>query len=182
MKGIYLAACKARHFSYDIVYQDIDPKFHCDLGGDMLMVDLSNFDFIIATPPCNFWSRANPYYKRSVYSAITKHLLPSIILKCASQSKPFIIENVINKTRMTKYGVMQLIDLYPELNYLEVGRHCYISNTYIDFLKDVPQIQDFKYGGKRVNKDGYNQGGTNVFNVIEKWLEYYIQGNTLEKA
>ena len=26
-------------------------------------------------------------------------------------------------------------------------------------------------GGKRVNNDGYNQGGSNVHIVIEKWLE-----------
>lgn len=175
MKGIYLAACKARHSNYNIVYQDIDKKYKCELNGDMLMTDISNYDFIIATPPCNYWSRANPYYMRSEYSRITKHLLPATILKLASQKKPFIIENVINKTRMTKYGVMQIIELYPELNYLEVGRHCYISNRYIEFLKEVPQIQDFKYGGKRVNKDGYNQGGTNVFNVIEKWLEFYVK-------
>lgn len=175
MKGIYLAACKARHSNYDIVYQDIDNKYNCDLNGDMLLIDISNYDFIIATPPCNFWSRANPYYRKSEYSRRTKHLLPATILKLASQKKPFIIENVINKTRMSKYGVMQIIELYPELNYLELGRHCYISNTNLDCIKDVPQIQDFKYGGKRVNKDGYNQGGTNVFNVIEKWLNEIVK-------
>ena len=36
---------------------------------------------------------------------------------------------------------------------------------------DCPQHQDFVYGGKRVNNDGYNQGGSNVHVVIEKWLE-----------
>ena len=34
------------------------------------------------------------------------------------------------------------------------------------------QQQDFKYGGKRINNDGYNQGGKNVFNVIEIFLKY----------
>ena len=36
---------------------------------------------------------------------------------------------------------------------------------------DCPQVQDFVYGGKRVNNDGYNQGGTNVHRVIEIWLK-----------
>ena len=175
MKGLYLAACKARHPNYNIVYQDIDKKYNCELNGDMLLIDITDYDYIIATPPCNYWSRANPYYKTSDYSRKTKHLLPATILKLASQDKPFIIENVINKTRMTKFGIMQLIELYPELNYIEVGRHCYISNTDIEFLLDIPQIQDFKYGGIRVNKDGYNQGGTNVYNVIEAWLKKYFK-------
>lgn len=174
-KGIYLAACKARHHNYNITYQDIDKKCNCELKGDMLLIDITDYDYIIATPPCNFWSRANPYYLKSEYSRKTKHLLPAIILKLASQDKPFIIENVINKTRMAKYGIMQIIELYPELNYIEVGRHCYISNTDINFLQDIPQIQDFKYGGIRVNKDGYNQGGTNVYNVIEAWLKKYFK-------
>ena len=55
MKGIYLAAFKAYHPNYDIVYQDINGKR--DIGGDMMDVDLTQFDFIIATPPCNYYSR-----------------------------------------------------------------------------------------------------------------------------
>lgn len=44
---------------------------------------------------------------------------------------------------------------------------------YNEILIDLnrEQIQDFKYGGKRVNNDGYNQGGTNVHNCIEIWLK-----------
>ena len=34
------------------------------------------------------------------------------------------------------------------------------------------QHQDFKHGGRRVNNDGYNQGGSNVHAVIEKFLKY----------
>ena len=46
----------------------------------------------------------------------------------------------------------------------------YIYNGLLIDL-NCEQIQDFIYGGKRVNKDGYNQGGTNVYNVIEIWLK-----------
>ena len=94
MKGIYLAACKARHPNYDIVYQDIDKKYKCELEGDMLEIDLSPYDFIIATPPCNWWSQANPYYWRSEYALKTRHLLPLILIKLGKQNKPFLVENV----------------------------------------------------------------------------------------
>ena len=39
MKGIYLAAGKAEHSNYNIVYQDITGDR--DIGGDMMEVDLS---------------------------------------------------------------------------------------------------------------------------------------------
>lgn len=65
-KGIYLASCRARHPNYNIIYQDIEKeKYNSDIGGDMMEVDLSAYDFVIASPPCNWWSRANPYYKTS---------------------------------------------------------------------------------------------------------------------
>ena len=177
MKGLYLAACKARHENYDIIYQDIDPKYKCQLGGDMLEADLQDYDFIIATPPCNWWSKANPYYKTSEYALKTKHLLPNTIEKLGKQEKPFIIENVINKKRFSENGIYDIINKY-KLNYYYVGRHIYITNISADDILQVEQHQDFKYGGKRVNKDGYNQGGSNVHAVIEKWLEI-LKGGVL---
>ena len=76
MRGIYLAAYKAMHPNHDIVYQDINGKR--DIGGDMMEVDLTPYDFIIATPPCNWWSRANWRRDSSEYSLKTKHLLIDI--------------------------------------------------------------------------------------------------------
>ena len=169
MKGIYLCCGRARHFSHDIVYQDVDPRYG-DLVCDVLDVDLSIYDFFIATPPCNWWSRANPYYKTSTYSLLTKHLLPDVISKLASFGKPFIVENVINKKRMTAEGIFKLSDslgLYHQF----VGRHTYWTNALINL--DCLQHQDFRYGGRRINKDGHNQGGSNVHAVIEKWLNFY---------
>lgn len=172
MKGIYLAACKARHPNYNIIYQDIDTKYKCDLAGDMLDIDVSDYDFIIATPPCNWWSKANPYYKKSAYSLQTKHLLPDIINKLGLQEKPFIIENVVNKKRMQENGIFDLAKKY-NMYVIFYGRHTYFTNRYVDF-SDVEQHQDFRYGGVRVNNDGYNQGGSNVYAVIEKWLREVI--------
>ena len=168
MKGIYLFACRARHENYDLDYNDVDGKYGCNITGDAMKVSLKPYDFIVASPPCNWWSKANPYYKTSQYALNTKHLLPDIINKLGKQDKPFIIENVKNKKRMLENGIFDLIIKY-DLCYQFVGRHIYISNVIIDL--DCPQHQDFVYGGKRVNNDGYNQGGSNVHIVIEKWLE-----------
>ena len=169
MKGIYLASCKARHKKYNLIYNDIDPKYKPDIVGDMLQVDLTPYDYIIASPPCNWWSKANPYYKTSKYALETKHLLPDTIIKLSESGKPFIIENVKNIKRMAENGIFDLINRYG-LFYQFVGRHIYIYNGLLIDL-NCKQIQDFIYGGKRVNKDGYNQGGTNVYNVIEIWLK-----------
>lgn len=169
MKGVYLGANKARHLNHNIIYQDIEKdKYKCDLGGDMLDIDLSDYDFIIATPPCNWWSRANPYYKKSEYALKTKHLLPDIIKKLGNINKPFIIENVINKKRMRESGVFNLANSY-NIFIIFHGRHTYFTNRYVDF-SNIEQHQDFKYGGIRINNDGYNQGGSNVYAVIEKWI------------
>ena len=73
MKGIYLASYKANHPNHDIVYQDINGER--DIDGDMMEIDLTPYDFIIATPPCNWWSRANYRRNTSLYALTTKHLL-----------------------------------------------------------------------------------------------------------
>lgn len=55
MKGIYLCAFYANHPQADLDYQD---RFiERDIGGDCLDVKLDRYDYIIATPPCNYWSR-----------------------------------------------------------------------------------------------------------------------------
>ena len=70
---------------------------------------------------------------------------------------------------MLENGIFDLIVKY-NLCYQFVGRHIYISNVIVDL--QCEQHQDFVHGGKRVNNDGYNQGGSNVHVVIEKWLKY----------
>lgn len=104
MKGIYLPSYKALHPNHDIVYQDINGER--DIGGDMLEVDLSPYDYIIATPPCNWWSRANYRRNSYEYALKTKHLLIDILHKLCNQSKPFIVENVKtrNSSRNTDYS------------------------------------------------------------------------------
>lgn len=167
MKGIYLAAYKAMHPKYDIVYQDINGKR--DIGGDMMEVDLTPYDFIIATPPCNFWSQARGN-RCSQYSLDTKHLLPDIIDKCIQLDKPFIVENVKNLKRLREHNIIPRNDCIV----IVVGRHIYFTN--VEFrTDDIEQRQDFRYGGRVIQyddmKDKDHQGGFNVHNVIERFLE-----------
>lgn len=166
-RGIYLGAYTALHPDYNIIYQDINNKR--DIGGDMKNIDLSNYDFIICTPPCNFWSRARGN-KCSQYSLDTKHLLPYMIEKLQNQEKPFIIENVRNDKRMIENHIFDLV----KCNIYRINRHIYFTNINLD-LSNVKQRQDFKYGGKVIKYDDMldksHQGGFNVFNVIECFLK-----------
>jgi len=165
MKGIYLAAHIAKHPNYNIVYQDINGKR--DIGGDMLEIDLSNYDYIIATPPCNYWSRARGNKKPSQYALNTKHLLPDILDKLIKLDKPFIVENVRNKPTFEKIGLYNI----PCFIYHH-GRHTYWTNIPFN-PSNIKQEYDFSYGGKQLTKN--KQGGNNVYNVIERWLETITQ-------
>ena len=159
MKIIYLAAYKAYHPKWDVTYQDINGKR--DISGDMMEVNLDPYDVIIATPPCNYWSRAN--YKREIseYSQKTKHLLPYILNKLKYMDKPFIVENVINNKLFCEYGLYNL-----GLFVYEIGRHTYWTNIPFNG-SHINQIFD------NVNNTSSSkrQGGHNVQNVIEYWLE-----------
>lgn len=164
--GIYLGAYKAQHCNFNLVYQDINGKR--DIGGDMLDVDLTPYDYVIATPPCNFWSQARGN-RCSQYSLDTMHLLPDIINKLVKLDKPFIVENVKNVKRMTQYGILPRNDCYVFF----VGRHTYFSNVRFPTDK-IPQRQDFKYGGRVIKYNDMNncdhQGGYNVHNVIDAFI------------
>lgn len=164
MRGIYLASFRASHPNYDIVYQDINGKR--DIGGDMMEVDLTPYDFIIATPPCNYYSRANYRRETSAYAQATKHLLPSILKKLCKQEKPFIVENVRNKRIFTEMHLYE----FPCFIY-EIGRHTYWTNVFLNY-QDIEQTLNFhKHGVFLTDIDGNRQGGENVHKVIEVFLE-----------
>ena len=172
MKGIYLASYTAYHPGYDIDYQDINGKR--DLPGDMMDYDLRNYDFIIATPPCNWWSRANYRRNTSEYALSTKHLLPDILHKLCEINKPWIVENVRNKKQFQEHGLLNL----PCFVYF-VGRHTYWSSIRLK-LSDIDVLQhaitDYKNGKKRYLSSQNlprekRQGGTEVHQVIERFLK-----------
>lgn len=165
MKGIYLGAYKAKHPGKNIIYQDINGKR--DLPGDMLEIDLTEYDYIIATPPCNYYSKARGN-RCSKYAENTKHLLPEILKKLAYGNKPFIVENVRNYKKFEEIGLMKL----PCFIYI-IGRHTYWTN--IMMTTDINQRQDFTQHGWVIKYEDMNnkdhQGGYNVHQVIETWLK-----------
>lgn len=160
MKVIYLAAFKALHPNFDVTYQDINGKR--DIDGDMLEVDLEPYDVIIATPPCNYWSKANYRRDESQYSLMTKHLLPTILQTLVKKNKPFIVENVRNSKLFENNGLYNIPNVYVYI----IGRHTYWTNIMFNhygiYQKDDDIINTSK--SKR-------QGGINVHNVIDYWLE-----------
>lgn len=175
MRAIYLGAYEALHPNFDVIYQDINDKR--DLGGDMLDIDLTLYDFIIATPPCNFWSIARGN-RCSQYSLDTKHLLPDIIKKCFDSGKPYVVENVINKKRFAENGIYDLVEEVGCYVYY-IGRHTYFTNIKLDEneLKELENQnrQDFRYGGKVIMYEDMqnkkHQGGYNVHIVIDYLLK-----------
>lgn len=170
MKGIYLGSCKAYHQNYDIVYQDIDGKR--DIGGSMTDIDLNEYDYIICTPPCNYYSLARgPKWHVSWYALNTMQLLPAMLWKLARQDKPFLIENVSNWKMFESIGLFEIAKHYG-VKWQKVGRHTYWSNIDVDL--NCEQFIEFRYGGykDKNNKETYRQGGENVHKVVEKWLAH----------
>lgn len=169
MKGVYLGACRAFHPNYDLDYNDIVPGYHCNIICDMLKVNLKNYDYIIASPPCNYYSRAN--YRRDIsdYSLKTKHLLPFVLVKCILSGKPFIVENVRNYNMFKKMGILDICFNNGIFIY-EFGRHTYFTNVMINF-NNIPQIADRVAHISNCIKT-YREGGLNVYNCIEHWLNY----------
>ena len=161
MKIIYLASHTAKLKYDNVVYNDI--KGDVDIIGDMLKVDLTDYDILIATPPCNYYSRANYRRETSIYAQETKHLLPDILKKFYKTGKPFIVENVINKVLMR-----DIIDNHINngFYYKEHGRHSYFMSHDIDVSK-LHQIKD----NVQNTSQNKRQGGYNV-NIV---LEYYIE-------
>jgi site-specific DNA-cytosine methylase len=160
---IYLASGYAKLEYENVIYQD---KFIMrDIQGDMLDIDLSGYDVIIASPPCNYYSRANWRRNVSNYSLSTKHLLPDIIKKLKKINKPFIVENVMNKSLM-KNIIFENSDIF----YYEIGRHCYFSNIMFDFT-GIHQIED----NIQNLSSKARQGGYNVNHVFNKFVDLFLE-------
>ena len=170
MLGLYLAARSDRHLDFNIIYNDIDTRFNCDITCDMLAVNLDDYDFLIATPPCNYYSRCNYRREVSSYALSTKHLLPCIIEKFALTHKPFIIENVRNEKLFLKEGIFNICDKY-NINVYFLGRHTYFTNVFINLYCK----QEFDFYNHGIRRHPNIQGGNNVHNVIEIWLKYLFE-------
>jgi hypothetical protein len=157
MNILYLAAFKANHPNWNITYQDINGNR--DIDGDMMDVNLNPYDVIIATPPCNYYSRANYRRETSEYSQATKHLLPSILKKLIQLDKPCIVENVRSPNLYKELGLFNL-----NCHVYFHGRHTYWTNIPFNYQKN--QIHDDIHNSSKSKR----QGGQNVHDVIEYWL------------
>lgn len=167
MTGIYLGSCIDKHPNYDLKTNDIRPLKGVDVVGDMMQIDLAKYDYIVASPPCNYWSRAVNYDRMSNYAKNTKHLLPDILEKLGKLDKPFLVENVINRVRMRDNGVFEIADKYAMYIYF-VGRHTYFTNV----LCNLDCEQPCEYIKNLNSKNEYRQGFQNVHRVIEIWLKF----------
>ena len=116
-----------------IITNNIEPKFLCNITFDIRILIksdyLSQFDAFIFTPPCNYYSHAN--WRRDISSIAleTKDILPLCLEFAINSGKPFIVENVLNKTFFK--------DLYPQFQFC-CGGHTYWSNILfykITFIK-----------------------------------------------
>lgn len=163
-RGIYLCARSARIPGFNLVYNDIDGKFNCDIVGDCMEIDLAAYDFILASPPCNYWSRASGNRPKSKYALATRHLLPDLLEKLKKLDKPFILENVRNRPLFFREGIF---DLAAGLFIHYHGRHTYFTNMFCSFI-GIKQDYDFRFGGNRIKKDV--EGGDNVNLVFRQWL------------
>lgn len=163
-KIVYLASGNAKIEKYNKFIKYNDAYIKRDIAGCMLSVDLSPYSVILASPPCNYYSKANYRREQSKYALDTKHLLPDIIKKLVKIGKPFIVENVKNKP------LMQDIIKNNNVFYYEHGRHSYFTNRLIN-LKGIPQVKEnlTKINTKK------RQGGYNVNVVFEQFLNLYFE-------
>lgn len=166
-EGVYLCSFVARFPGQDVVYNDIDPRAECDITGDAMHVDLRAFEFVLASPPCNYWSRANTNYRTSEYSLKTRHLLPSMLARLAMSGKPFVLENVRNKPRMERHKIWNLVSKFGLYVY-EVNRHTYFTNRM--FNPYLPKMYDFRSGGYALVENKRTQGGEQVESVFRQWM------------
>lgn len=159
MKGVYLCSRKHRIPGFDIDYNDVVDYPGINLLCSCDDVDLSKYDYIIATPPCNYYSRANWRRELSSVALFTKDLLPNTLKRCVESGKPFIVENVLNST------------LLPNdfNNYrFEFGNHTFWSNVF--FLvpdKSYAIRQNKQYVSRACRDNNYN-----VHLIINIFLEY----------
>lgn len=157
MKGIYLASKEHRIPGYDIDYNDIEKYDGINKQGDMLKIDIEKYDYVIATPPCNYYSKANYRRETSKVAQETKHLLPEILKKLENYKKPFIVENVMNST------------LLPKTNFyeFEVGQHHYYSNVFML----IPHKSYMVKQNKTKQQYGKRDNNYNVDLIIRLFLE-----------
>lgn len=157
MKGIYLFARKHRIPGVDLKYNDIINFPGIDFCCDFREVDLTPYDYYIATPPCNYYSRANWRRETSFDALFTKDFLPLILSVFSKQSKPFIIENVCNSTLLPKSSLYEF----------DFGNHHFYTNVFLL----VPDKSFSVFQNKQYVSRSKRDGNYNVDFILKLFLE-----------
>ena len=165
-KVIYLAAGYAKLQYENVTYNDlIVPR---ENRQNMLDVNLTPYDILLATPPCNFYSYARGSNPPSKYALETAHLLLEIIIKFYKTGKPFIVENVSNKNSLDFIWALSTeLGLYR----FKYSRHTYITNCYFD-VRSAQKYFDFI---KERNPYFDKQGGFQVSEVLDLFIKSVLQ-------
>lgn len=165
---IYLGAKKHRlnnlFTDVDIFYNDIVNYEGINFCCDMMNIVLDTFDYLIATPPCNYYSKANYRRDTSIVAQSTKHLLPDILRKFALSGKPFLIENVLNKS---------LIPLPYKCFMYEYNGHAFYTNVPLPVHR-LPTLDKCKNIQNKASGYRDNQYGVHCF--IKLFIETCLYG------
>lgn len=161
LKGVYLCSREHRIPGYDIDYNDVVYRYQVDICCSCECINLGAYDYIIATPPCNFWSRANWRRYTSDVARLTKHLLPYCLSACLRIGKPFLIENVRSDNLFKEFD-----DLSLQCYVYKFGNHTFWTNIELDLSDLIPIRQNKQYLSRKQRDNNYN-----VHIVIIRFLE-----------
>lgn len=167
LKAIYLCSGNANQDRSDIKITYNDLYIKRDIQKDWKNISLQNYDILIGTPPCNYYSKAN-YRKNSEYSQLTKNILPNMLKKFKNTNKPFIIENIRNRSTLKEIANWCFLN---GIRIIENGRHTYFTNIY-NFLPTYINIKN----NNIQNKSSKNrQGDQEVKDTINQFLDLVLK-------
>ncbi len=110
---------------FDVVGVDIEPqprypfKF---IQADAMTFDLSGFDFIWASPPCQGYSGLTPKHAKSRH----EKLIPALRERLIKNGKPFCIENVAGARKELKNPTMLCGSMFG----LRTQRHRFFETSF----------------------------------------------------
>lgn len=123
---------------FDVTGVDIEPQSQYPFRffqANALTFDLTPFDFIWASPPCQFASTLTPKEHRSKH----ENLIPAIRERLIKTGVPFIIENVEN----ARFHLRSPIKLCGTMFGLTVFRHRYFEAPHLPLVLVPPCRHDF---------------------------------------
>lgn len=149
----------------EIVGVDIEPQtnypfnfIQMDAIEYLKAQDLSQFDLIHASPPCQAYSSANGLYNaRNSNSKKPRKIYPKLIEPTRElllkSGKPYVIENVYGARKELINPIILCGCMFPELKVYR--KRCFESNIHIDQLKHYPHNDSTPSAGNGISPKGY---------------------------